>query len=107
VIPTTRRSQVSAAIVSIIFWITVGTVVFHTIENWTWIQALYFSVVTLATIGYGDLHPTTDLSRLITVIYILFAVAAAVSAISIIGTHRVEKRAGEMSSHRNKRTKNQ
>ncbi len=32
---------------------------------------LYFSVSTLATVGYGDLHPTTPLSKVFTMVYIV------------------------------------
>ena len=41
-----------------------GTIFYRSVEDWTLIQALYFSVVTLATVGYGDLTPTTDFSRI-------------------------------------------
>ena len=33
--------------------IAVGTVFYHYIEGWSWIDAAYFSVITLTTIGYG------------------------------------------------------
>jgi Ion channel len=32
-----------------------GTIFYWRTEDWTIIQALYFSVVTLTTVGYGDL----------------------------------------------------
>lgn len=34
-----------------------------------YIDSFYFSFVTLATIGYGDLYPVTVLGKLFTVIY--------------------------------------
>ena len=34
--------------------ILVGTLVFRRIEGWSTINALYCSVATLATVGYGD-----------------------------------------------------
>jgi hypothetical protein len=41
----------------------IGTSFYRIVEGWSVIDALYFTVVTLTTIGYGDLHPTTDLSK--------------------------------------------
>jgi voltage-gated potassium channel Kch len=36
------------------------------------VNAIYFSVVTLGTVGYGDITPTTDAGKLFTVFYIIF-----------------------------------
>lgn len=48
-----------------------GTVFYHYVEALNWIDALYFSVVTLTTVGYGDFSPQTNLGKLFTVFYIL------------------------------------
>jgi len=45
-----------------------GTMFYWSVEDWTLIQALYFSVVTLATVGYADLTPTSNFSRICTII---------------------------------------
>lgn len=63
----------------ILVFLSIGTILFGTvayaaIEGWGPIDALYFSVVTLATVGFGDLHPTTDLGKLFTVGYIVFGI---------------------------------
>ena len=42
--------------------VAVGTVTYHLLEGWSFLDSLYFSVVTLATVGFGDLTPTTDLA---------------------------------------------
>lgn len=63
------RILVFLAIGTILF----GTVSYSAIEGWRPIDALYFSVVTLATVGFGDLHPT-DFGKLFTVGYILFGI---------------------------------
>ncbi len=54
--------------------ISFGTVVYARLEGWSLVDALYFSVVTLATVGFGDLHPTTEIGKLFTVGYILFGI---------------------------------
>jgi hypothetical protein len=86
------KLQLSAAISALIGMIFLGTVVYKFLEGWTWIQSFYFSVITLSTVGYGDLHPTTDVSRLFTAFYILVGVAIALSALAVIGKNYLEKR---------------
>ena len=49
----------------------VGTVVFHFLEGWRLFDAFYFCVVTLATVGYGDFTPKTDLGKIAVMIYII------------------------------------
>ncbi|MEO1063860.1 MAG: potassium channel family protein [Actinomycetota bacterium] len=56
------------------FWITLGTIVYSINESWSVVQSLYFSVMTLTTIGYGDFAPTSDLMRLYTVLYSIMGV---------------------------------
>lgn len=51
-----------------------GTLFYSAIEGWRALDALYFSVMTLTTIGYGDLHPTTDFSKIFTMIYALVGI---------------------------------
>ena len=59
--------------------VATGTVVFSLLEDWSIVDAFYFSVVTATTVGFGDLTPDTDAAKLFTVVYIIFG-------ISIIGT---------------------
>ena len=68
--------------------IVLGTVVYAWLEGWSPVDALYFSVVTLATVGYGDLHPTTDPAKLFTVIYILGGLGVLAAFISELTKHR-------------------
>lgn len=56
----------------------VGTVVYRVLEDWGWVDAFYFSAVTLTTVGFGDFTPTTAASKIFTVFYIF-------SGISLIG----------------------
>ena len=51
--------------------LALGTIVYHYVEDWSWVDALYFSTVAVTTVGFGDLAPTTDGSKLFTVVYIL------------------------------------
>lgn len=48
-----------------------GVLVYHWLEGWSYIDALYFCVVSLATVGYGDFTPTTPFGRLFTIFYLV------------------------------------
>jgi hypothetical protein len=89
---STVRLQIAVASSSLVGLIAIGTVVYRYLEDWTWIQSFYFSVVTLATVGFGDLHPTTDGARLFTAFFIILGVAIAVSALGVIGTSYLTRR---------------
>jgi voltage-gated potassium channel len=51
-----------------------GTIFYSTVEKWSLVDALYFSVTTLTTVGLGDLAPTTTLGKLFTVLYIFVGI---------------------------------
>jgi len=58
-----------------------STIVFYYLERdqgWTIIDAWYFTVVTVNTVGYGVLVPSSDLSRIVVIIFIVFGMAFSV-----------------------------
>jgi voltage-gated potassium channel len=55
-----------------------ATIFYHSVEGWSWIDSLYFSVSTVSTVGIGDLAPQTDFGKLFTVIYIFVGVGVFV-----------------------------
>jgi hypothetical protein len=67
-----------ATLVLLLGLLVAGTLVYPLLEGWSFVDSLYFSVVTLATVGYGDIHPVTDLGKLFTVLYILTGVGVLV-----------------------------
>ena len=60
--------------VSAFLLLALGTVVYRFLEDWSWVDSLYFSVVAVTTVGFGDLSPSTDGSKLFTVVYILLGI---------------------------------
>ena len=67
-----------------------GTIFYWRTEDWTIIQALYFSVVTLTTIGYGDLHPTSAGTEIFTIIYILTGLGVFVALLASVAEKYIE-----------------
>ncbi|WP_459201568.1 potassium channel family protein [Methanococcus sp. CF] len=51
------------------------SMIFMYIEGWTLLQAIYFSVATISTVGYGDFSPKTELGQFFTILFIIFGVS--------------------------------
>lgn len=73
--------------------IGIGTVFYHLVEHFGWVDAYYFSVVTLATVGYGDLTPHTTAGKLFTTFYIFIGVGIVAAFISYTLRRRAQVRA--------------
>lgn len=65
--------------------IGVGTMFYHYYENWSIIDSLYFSTTTMTTVGYGDLHPTSNITKIFTVFYLICSVSVGLYALSYLG----------------------
>jgi hypothetical protein len=75
-------------VAAVVMILAIGTVAYALLEGWSPVDALYFSVVTLATVGFGDLHPTTEAAKLFTVGYILVGVGIIAGFVSELAKHR-------------------
>jgi hypothetical protein len=72
-----------------------GSVFYHNIEGWSLVDSLYFCVVTLTTIGYGDFAPKTDLGKIFTVFYIIVGIGMILSFVKTIQHHFIHMRIKE------------
>ena len=52
-----------------------GTIFYSIVEGWRPLDSLYFSVVTLTTVGLGDFAPRTDLGKVFTIFYVLAGIS--------------------------------
>ena len=94
--PATRGVVLLAALL-----LAGGTAFYARAEGWSVVDALYFSVVTLTTIGYGDLAPTSDATKLFTVVYSLAGIgviAAFVTSLALV----TRADAGRLVHHRHR-----
>ena len=56
-----------------------GTSFYVVIEDWSFVDALYFSAVTAATVGYGDLAPVTNAGKMFSVAYMFVSIGVFVA----------------------------
>ena len=84
-----RDPQFRALLLLYAALLLIGTAFYVRTEGWSVLDALYFCVVTLATVGYGDFAPRTSLGKVFTIVYVLigagvFVVLAAELAVGVI-----------------------
>ncbi len=67
-----------------------GAVFYRFAEDWSWTDALYFTVITLTTVGYGDLNPTSTPSKMFTVVLVLIGIGVIVAFVERIASLAAE-----------------
>jgi len=85
-----------------IFWIALlfvwigGSLAFMAIERIPLWDALYFTLVTIATVGYGDIHPITHTGKLLAVVLIIMGVGAFLGVVANATELLLKKRERQM-----------
>ncbi|HCP82736.1 MAG TPA: two pore domain potassium channel family protein [Octadecabacter sp.] len=69
-----------------------GTVFFHFVEGWSWLDSYFFTVVTLSTVGYGSLVPVTAVGKIGTTVLIFFGLIVVAAVIQHLGTFTLKNR---------------
>jgi voltage-gated potassium channel len=89
-----RRIHREFQILAIISLLTLGTgtIMFRMLENWEWIDSLYFSTVSLTTVGYGDITPVTTEGKLFAIFYLLIGIGIIAALINNMVKNQVAKR---------------
>jgi voltage-gated potassium channel len=62
------------------------------VEEWSVLDSFYFSAITLATVGYGDLVPTTPGGKLFTVFYVFAGVGIILAFVQTVARASVARR---------------
>ncbi|MFH1400590.1 MAG: potassium channel family protein [Nanoarchaeota archaeon] len=69
-----------------------GTGMYVYLEKWTLVDSLYFTTMTLTTVGYGDLVPSHTLSKLFTVFFAFAGVGIFLYSLTIITEYYLRHR---------------
>lgn len=84
------RTRVLLALLASI--IASGTVFFRFVEGWSWLDSYFFTVVTLSTVGYGNLVPATVLGKIGTTVFIITGLGIFAAAIQHFAVIAIRKR---------------
>lgn len=81
---------------AVLFWLSgvtvLGTVGYRTIEGWSWIDSLYMAVITLSTVGFGEIESLSPAGRIFTVLFIGVGVGATLYSLALLAELVVEGR---------------
>jgi len=81
-------------ILTTIFILVLGMVVYHYLEGWDYLDSFYFSAITLSTVGYGDFSPQTDAGKMFTIFYIILGIGIILAFINTVYQHFEKEQQG-------------
>ena len=67
---------------TVVFLLVAGTIFYHFVEKFPWVDSYYFCVITLATVGYGDFVPHTTFGKIFTTFYVFAGVGILATFLS-------------------------
>lgn len=76
--------RVQTAIALMVLLLLTGVFGYRFIAGYSWLEALYMTVITMATVGFSETQPLDDYGRLFTIFFILVSVIVLGYAISVI-----------------------
>jgi len=86
--PETRALPVVAGLL-----VLTGSLFYWRFEDWTYIEALYFCIVALTTVGFGDYSPTTAGTQIFTIFYILTGFGVLVALLTSVAQQYIAQKA--------------
>ena len=105
-----RHLKISFAVLALL--VTVGVTGYMSIEGWSFLDALYMTIITLGTVGFKEVHDLSDVGKLFTMglivvgVSVLGYIVGSLAQIMfegqfqrIIGRKKVEKRIDALSDH--------
>jgi hypothetical protein len=87
-----KDARYRALTVSVVLTLSVGTLFYRLVEGWSWLDSLYFSVITLTTVGYGDLAPSKPASKVFTILFIFAGIGILMAFLDTLARVRMERR---------------
>jgi voltage-gated potassium channel len=85
------RSKLNTAVVLLVLVLIIGVFGFKLISDFSWIDAVYMTVITVTTVGFGEVQPLDHQSKIFTIFLILTSVIIVGYALKIITEYIISK----------------
>jgi len=93
------KSKIYVALTLVVVTLLVGVLGYKVIAGYDWVDALYMTVITVTTVGFGEVNPLTPEAKIFTVILILCSVVIVGYAISVITEYIISRSAYDTLKH--------
>ena len=72
--------------------ITIGSVGFYLIggDEWSFIDSMYMTILTLSTVGFGEVHPLSEIGKLWAILLIIFGVSGFAYIVYELGSELIQ-----------------
>ncbi len=85
------REKIYTAVFLLSIIMLIGVLGFKFMSNYSWVDALYMTVITITTVGFGEVQPLDDNAKIFTIFLILASVVILGYAISVITEYILSK----------------
>jgi voltage-gated potassium channel len=85
------QSKMFGALLLLIMIFLIGMMGFMVLFNYSWIDAFYMTVITITTVGFGELHPMSSAEKIFTSLLILSSIFILGYAIKVISEYILSK----------------
>ncbi|MEA3329192.1 MAG: potassium channel family protein [Nanoarchaeota archaeon] len=79
--------KIRGAMIVFVLIVLIGGGIYSYLEGWSFLDSVYFSTVTVTTLGYGDFVPETILGKIFTIIFSLSGIALGLYILTNLGKY--------------------
>lgn len=99
-----RKDEEFRTIIILLFFLLFGGTIFYwQVEGWSVLDSAYFGVMTISTVGYGDLAPTKMISKAFTIAFVILGVGLFASFVGKLVVLRMAYRSDRKEQKKNKK----
>ena len=81
------KHKIYLAVILLVITLTIGVLGYKFIADYSWVDAMYMTVITITTVGFGEVVPLTPEAKIFTIILILLSVVIVGFAITVISEY--------------------
>ena len=94
-----KMMEYMLAVTVIFVYIAIGCMAYHFLEDWSFVDSVYFTMLSMSLVGFGDLAPSNDMSRIFTAVYVLIAHLSIFCAITTVTQWIIDRRVSKRIAH--------